>query len=66
MPQCLSHPIDVPVFTGFGQWVLRLGNTPAECAHDGECQVGAVHAVPACGRNSATPGSAVAATGWPA
>ncbi len=36
MPRCLSHPINVSLFTGVAQWVLRLGGAPAVCADDGE------------------------------
>ena len=36
MPRRVSHPIDVSVFTGLGQWVLRLGDARAQCAHEGE------------------------------
>jgi len=36
MPPRVSHPIDVPLFMGVGQWVLRLGDASAQCAHDGE------------------------------
>lgn len=44
MPRCVSHPINVPVFTGVGQRVLWLGDTSTQCAHDGECSAGAAHA----------------------
>ena len=37
MPRHLSHPIDVSLFTGIDQWVLRLGDAPAQCTCDGEC-----------------------------
>jgi hypothetical protein len=30
MPRCVSHPIDVPLFAGVGQWVLWLGDPPAQ------------------------------------
>lgn len=30
MPRCVSHPIDVPLFAGIGQWVLWLGEPPAK------------------------------------
>jgi len=36
MPRRIPHPIDVPVFTGVGQRVLRLGGSGAECADPGE------------------------------
>lgn len=30
MPRRLSHPIDVPVVTNVGQWLLWLGHAPAK------------------------------------
>jgi hypothetical protein len=47
MPRRVSHPIDVPVFTGVGEWVLRLGDAPAECPRAGERPAGEAHAGPA-------------------
>jgi hypothetical protein len=44
MPRRVSHPIDVSVFTGVGQRVLRLGDASAECAHDGERPAGEAYA----------------------
>lgn len=44
MPRCVSHPIDVSVFTGVDQWVLRLGDAPAEYPGSGERPAGAAHA----------------------
>lgn len=36
MPRRVFYPIDVSVFTGVGQRVLRLGGTGAESADPGE------------------------------
>lgn len=44
MPRRVSHPIDVPMFTGLSQRVLRLGDTRAKCANGGERPTGEAHA----------------------
>ncbi len=36
MPHRVSHPDDVPVFAGLGQWLLWLGDPGTECTHAGE------------------------------
>ena len=44
MPRRVSHPIDVPMFTGLSQRVLRLDDTRAKCANGGERPTGEAHA----------------------
>ena len=75
MPQGLSHPTDVPVLAGFGQWVSWLGEVPTEFPCAGKRPVGTAHnghCIPStmacsadfgCGRNYAIPVSVVAAIG---
>ena len=46
MPRRGSHPIDVSVFTGIGQWVLRVEDTTAQCPHEGERTVADAHSPP--------------------
>ena len=44
MPRRISHPIDVSLFTGVSQWVLRLGDTLAEYSCPGERPARGAHA----------------------
>lgn len=47
MPRHVFHPIDVPMFASLPEWVLRLGNAPAECPYSGQHAAGGAHARPA-------------------
>lgn len=44
MPRRVSHPIDVPVFTGLAQRVLRLGDPTGESPRPGERPARGAHA----------------------
>jgi hypothetical protein len=44
MPRRLSHPIDVSVFTGLTQRVLRLDDTTDESPRPGERPASEAHA----------------------